>query len=83
MTKQQIEKIKKYFEMKRNKERLIELMKQGEYLEFVESLGFIYGVKIGEAEGNDLMLRVAMKNGEIKVMDAYISVISGVEKAVA
>lgn len=83
MSVQQVEKIKKYFENKRNKERLIELMKQGEYLEFVESLGFIYGVKIGEMEGNNLMLRVAMKNGAFKIMDAYQSVIKGVEKSFA
>ncbi len=71
MSNQQIEKIKNFFAMKKNKSRLLEMMKNGEYLQFSEVKGFIYAVKIGEANGMDIMLKVAMLNGQLEIMNAF------------
>jgi hypothetical protein len=72
MTNYQIERIKKFFGMEKNKQRLIKLLKsEGEYLEFIEKKGYIYAVKIGEAEGKDVMLKVAMLNGKFEIMNAF------------
>lgn len=80
MSKVQLNNIKAFFENKRNRERLIQLMKAGNYVEFVEDLGFIYAIKIGEMEGMDLMLRVSMLAGEFQIHDAFLQAIPGVEK---
>jgi hypothetical protein len=74
MSQLQIEKIQKFFGMKRNKERLLNLLKrEGEYLEFKEKIGYIYAVKIGEVEGGmDVMLKVAMLGGNLTVLDAFM-----------
>lgn len=84
MTKTQVEKFIKHFSFKRNKERLLNLLKtEGEYVEFIEGSGYIYAVKIGEADGNDVMLKVNMYNGELTIVDAFIRSIPGVELAIA
>lgn len=84
MTKTQVEKFIKHFSFKRNKERLLNLLKtEGEYVEFIEGSGYIYAVKIGEADGNDVMLKVNMYNGELTIIDAFIRSIPGVELAIA
>ncbi|MEX3623788.1 hypothetical protein [Viridibacillus arvi] len=83
MNKEQIEKIKNFFNMKRNKDRLLELIKKGEYIEFEEKIGFIYAVKIGEAEDMDVMLKVSMLNGQFTILDSYFRIIPGVEMAIA
>lgn len=72
MSNVQIEKIQKFFGMKRNKERLLELLKnKGEFLEFKEKVGFFYAVKIGEVEGMDVMLKVCMFKGEFTILNAF------------
>jgi hypothetical protein len=67
----QIEQIKKFFGMEKNKERLLQMMKQGDFLKCCEVNGYIYAVKIGENKDMDVMLKVAMKNNEIKIMNAF------------
>lgn len=72
MSNAQIERIQKFFGMKNNKERLLNLLKnEGEFLEFKEKVGFIYAVKIGEAEGMDVMLKIAMLSGNFTVLNAF------------
>lgn len=72
MSNVQIEKMKNFFSVKRNKDRILNLLKQeGEYVEFKEKVGFIYAVKIGEAEGMDVMLKVSMLNGEFNILNAF------------
>lgn len=72
MSNYQIEEMKRFFGMEKNKERLIDLMKtEGEYLKFSEKQGYIYGVKIGESGGGDVMLKVAMKAGHIEILNSY------------
>lgn len=72
MSNLQIEQIQKYFGMKNNKERLLKLLKtDGEFLEFREKVGFIYAVKIGEAEGMEVMLKIAMLAGNFTIQYAY------------
>jgi hypothetical protein len=67
----QIEQTKKFFGMKKNKERLLQMMKQSDFLKCCEVKGYIYAVKIGENKGMDVMLKVAMKNNEIEIMNAF------------
>lgn len=82
MTTTQIENMKKFFGMKRNKERLLALLKsEGEYVEFKEKKGFIYAMKIGESEGMDVMLKVSMLAGKFEILDAFIRITPGVEYA--
>ncbi|WP_121616677.1 hypothetical protein [Virgibacillus halodenitrificans] len=72
MNKKQIEKFQEFFGRKRNKERLLNLLKrEGEFLEFRENVGFIYAIKIGEAENTDIMLKIAMLNGDLTIFNAF------------
>lgn len=71
MSYSQIEQMKKYYGMKKNKERLIQMMKKGQFVELNNVKGFIYAVKIGESYGENVMMKVAMKNGNIEIMDTY------------
>lgn len=72
MSQNQIEKIRNFFGMDKNKERLLTLLKkEGEYLEFSELKGFVYAVKIGEAENSEVMLKVAMRQGRFEILNAF------------
>ncbi|OMP67192.1 hypothetical protein [Domibacillus epiphyticus] len=66
-----VEQIKKYYGMEKNKEHLIQLMKQGDFLKCCEDKGYIYAVKIGENKGMDVMLKVALKNNEVEIMSVF------------
>lgn len=79
MNKEQLKRVKVYFENKRNRERLLKLMKDGNFVEFDENIGFIYAIKIGEMESKDLMLRVSMLAGEFKIHEAFLQIAPGIE----
>ena len=79
MSQMQFDRIKKYYEDPRNNERLFALMKTGDYLEFVENVGYMYAVKIGETEDMDVMLKVSIA-GKAIVHGGFLQVIPGVVK---
>ena len=81
MSQKQFDFIKKYYSNPRNNARLVALIKKaGYYVEFVEDVGYMYAVKVGETEDMDVMLNVSLR-GETEIHDGFLQVTPGVEKA--
>ncbi|WP_209124511.1 hypothetical protein [Alkalihalobacillus sp. BA299] len=58
---------------KKNKQRLLRLLKKnGEYLGFRKTEGFIYLLNIGEVDGNAVFIEVALNNGDLTILGTHV-----------
>ena len=57
---------------KKNKQRLLSMLKEkGEYLAFSKNDGFIYLLHIGQADGQNVYIEVALKNGNLDILGTH------------
>lgn len=45
---------------------------EGEYLDFVEQKGYVYELKVGEINRFNIILTVAIQNGEVEVLNGFL-----------
>ena len=73
LTEKQFNRLKMFYSTKRNKSRLISMLKfEGEYLDFVEQKGYVYELKVGEINRFNIILTVAIQNGEVEVLNGFL-----------
>lgn len=71
-----------YYSKKENKEKLLTRLKsEGKYQRLTQTEGYIYTIKIGEVEGQEVSLEVSMKSGTLKILSVLKNgvIISSVE----
>lgn len=56
------------------KDKLFNMLKQkGEFIRVDSQLGFLYNIPIGESNGTEIVLEVALQSGkQIKILNAYV-----------
>lgn len=61
----------RFFEyFNRNKKRVLNMLKKhGQFLSFSNEHGYLYSVEIGSIAGSTVLLHVAIKAGELTILD--------------
>lgn len=61
----------RFFEyFNRNKKRVLNMLKKhGQFLRFSNEHGYLYSVEIGSIAGSTVLLHVAIKAGELTILD--------------